>query len=570
MTKFVVPKKWQIAKKTETDLIRQILVNRGVKDLIEQKKFLKPNFEQDFLDPFLLKDMKKAVDRIAQAIRSNERIGIFGDYDADGIPATAIMVKGFSIINYENIIPIIPNREDGYGLNQKAVDLFSAASCSLLITLDNGVSAKESVALAREKGIDVIIIDHHEVQSDKKPTNCLIINPKQKDCHYPEKMLCASALAFKLLWALFLSLNKKTDQLKWLLDLVAISTIADLVPLIGENRLLAYYGLIILNRTKNLGLLKIYQNASLKLGQIDTYQVGFIIAPRLNAPSRMGQEKDITDQANLILKLLVTEDEKEASRLAKLVSDLNEERQQALEKARKEAIQLAEKQVEENRRIIVLANPKWPTGIVGLVASKIVEAFARPAFVFGKIKDNLVGSARSIKQFDLVKNLSEISQNLKKFGGHKLAAGVTINKNKYDKFINSIEKQGNKILSDDDLVKLIKVDAQFDLDKITIKTVKIFQKLAPFGMANPQPIFLVRGKIYDLRLMGKDSSHLSFWLEDNQKNRLKVVAFSQAHLAKQLKSGQEIEVLANLKIDTWNDNESARLFYIDHHLTLEN
>lgn len=564
MKDLIIPKKWVIAKTQSNDLIVQILINRGVVDQNDQEKFLHPNFDRDFFDPFLLKDMKAAVERIKQAIKNNEKIGIFGDYDADGIPGAALLIRALKLLRYDNYYSIIPTREAGYGINKSAIDDFIIHKCNLIITIDNGITAAEVVLYATKNQIETIVIDHHEVQPTLKPKALAIVNPKQSGCRYPDKNLAACALVYKLIWALFKNLNQSTGQLKWLLDLVGISTIADLVPLVGENRLLAHYGLVVLNKTKNLGLLEIYQNASLKLGKIDAYQVGFIIAPRLNAPSRMGQEKDDSDkEANRILKLLVTEDEKEAGRLAKIISDLNEERQKALEKATEEAIKLAAKQVKENRKVIVLANPKWQTGIVGLVAGKIVETFARPAFVFGKIEENFVGSARSIKQFDLVKNLSEISDNLEKFGGHKLAAGATVSHKKYEQFIGAIEKQAKKILADKDLVKIIKIDAELDLAKITTKAVKTFQKLAPFGMANPQPIFLIRGRVYDLRVIGKDSSHLSFWLED-EKDRLKVVAFGQAHLADQLKPGQEIEVLAHLKIDSWNEIESVRLFYVDH------
>lgn len=563
-----IPKKWQLTKRTEEDLIRQILVNRGIKDTNEQESFLNPNFERDFLYPYLLKDMRKAVIRIIKAMNTNEQIGIFGDYDADGIPATALLVRVFGLLKYQNINPVIPNREDGYGINQAAVDLFLTKKCSLIIILDNGIAAKEVVKYAKDKGIETVVIDHHEVQKGQKPTSGAIINPKQSTCSYPDKTLCASALTFKLAWALFISLGKNTNQLKWLLDLVAISTIADLVPLLGESRLLAKFGLIVLNKTKNLGLQKIYHNAELELGKIDAYHVGFIIAPRINAPSRMGKEKDEADAANMILKLLTTDDEKEASRLAKIVSDLNKERQEALKKATNEAIKLAEKQVKKNRRTIVLVDSKWPTGVVGLVAGQLVESFARPAFVFGQIDLDYVGSARSIKKFDLVANLSAISSTVKKFGGHKLAAGLTVDPKKYEQFCTRIENQAQKTLSEEDLVRTIKIDSTVHLREASISFANSLKKLAPFGMATPQPIFLLRGKFSDPRLMGKDGSHLSFWLDDGN-SRLKVVAFGHAQLADQLQSGDEIEILANLKIDTWNNIDSVRLFYIDHRVVMD-
>ena len=249
-----VPKKWILPKVQDLDPINQILVNRGIIGKEAQQRFLHPDFDRDFLDPFLIKDMEKAARRILKAIANNEKIGIFGDYDADGIPATALLIRGLSLLKFQNIYPIIPTRAAGYGLNNDVVDELINNNCQLLVTIDNGIAAKESIKYALGNKIETIVVDHHLVQPDFKPDALAIINPKQDNCMYPEKNLSACGLVFKLLWAIFVRLDKSTAQLKWLLDLVGISTIADLVPLLGENRLLAYYGLVVLNKTRNLGL----------------------------------------------------------------------------------------------------------------------------------------------------------------------------------------------------------------------------------------------------------------------------------------------------------------------------
>lgn len=555
--------KWIIAQRTETDLVKQILVNRGIKTETEQAKFLHPNFERDFLDPFLLKDMKKAVQRIILALKNNEKIGIFGDYDADGIPGTALLVNGLKLLNYENLYPIIPTRLSGYGLKNEVIDEFIENNCQILITIDNGIASRNQVEYASKKCLETIIIDHHLIQPKLKPTALAIINPKQKLCKYPDKNLAACGLVFKFLWALFTQMNKSTNSLKWLVDLVGISTISDLVPLVGENRLFAYFGLITLNKTKNIGLLALFKSASISLGEIDVYKVGFMIAPRLNAVSRMGREKTLADHPNMILDLLTTSDQKRANILAKIISEVNILRQQSLDIVVNQALAKAQKQIRDNRKVIAVYHPDWPEGVVGLAASRLVEQFNRPAFVLSGKGEELVGSARSIKQFNLVKNLAKLEKILIRSGGHAMAAGLSIKKSNLEKFSKKIEAIASQMLSEDDFVKEIKVDSICQIDELSITKVKKIQQIAPFGMGNPQPIFLIEGKPTDIKVMGKNFDHLSLRIVQNENQEIKVVIFSGSNLVNKIRKKENIQIIGNLKINQWNDSESVQLYYID-------
>lgn len=568
MKDFIKPKKWTIAKIQSDDPIVQILINRGIAQKEDQDRFLHLNFDRDFLNPFLLKDMKAAVERIKRAIKNNEKIGIFGDYDADGIPGTALLIRALKLLEYNNYFAIIPTREAGYGINESAIDEFIIQGCGLVITIDNGITAKEVISYATENKIETIIIDHHEVQPSLKPEALAIINPKQSDCQYPEKNLAACALVYKLIWALFKNLNQSTDRLKWLLDLVGISTIADLVPLVGENRLLAHYGLIVLNKTKNLGLKELAKLAGLADLSIDAYHVGFMIAPRLNAPSRMGREKSLAEHPNLIPDLLVTDDSERAKSLAKIINEVNVARQKLLEQTVEEAAKKAFKLVQENKKIIILRDKNWSTGIIGLVASRLVEKFNRPAFVFGQLNNNWVGSARSIRQFHLIENLAKHREIFIRFGGHAQAAGMTIDDKLFTKFEKTVTSIADQKLSDDDLIKEIKIDLKIKISDINLPLIKKIQKLAPFGLGNPQPIFCVTGKPVDKRLMGKDLTHLSFYLKADNEQR-KVVCFGGAAIGKEIENAEEIAVVANLKINEWNNIESPQLYYIDHRIIEE-
>jgi len=375
--------------------------------------------------------------------------------------------------------------------------------------------------------------------------------------------LSACGLVFKLLWAIFVRLDKSTAQLKWLLDLVGISTIADLVPLLGENRLLAYYGLIVLQKTRNLGLAELYKSANINPELIDAYTVGFIIAPRLNAPSRMGREKTLADHPNMILDLLTTCDQERAKQLSEIIAEVNTTRQEILEKIVKEASLKAKKLVEAGRLVIVLYDEKWPEGVVGLVASRLVEQFHRPAFVLGGKGETIVGSARSIKNFHLVDSLAVANKLLLRFGGHALAAGLSLEKKNLEKFSQKIENRASQILSDVDFVKIINIDSQINIKEIEVSLAQKIQKLAPFGMGNPQPIFLLDGRVDNIRLMGTEKQHLSFVLRSTN-HEVKVVAFSNAKLADHLQKVANIELIGNIKINRWQDKETAQLMFLDY------
>jgi len=560
---------WVIADKKFEDVIDQLLYNRGVikydpsrrgraeaeTDKDDKERFLRPDFDQDIHDPYLMKDLEKAVIRIKQAIDSGEKIGIFADYDADGIPGAALMYRALKHLGNTPEV-YIPSRVEGYGLSEYGLEYLKSQKCTLVITIDLGIRSFAEAEYAKKIGLDLIITDHH-LPDEKLPKSLYLINPKQKGDKYPDKNLCGCAVAFKLVQGLGKVFPKKIDEkfLKWNLDLVAISTISDVVPLSDENRVLALYGLKVMRKTRNLGLKELIKIAGINTEEIGAYHVGFQIGPRINAPGRM-------DKATKSFELLVTEDEKEARELAKKLNEENESRQSAMDRVEIEAIaQVEEKQLDKNK--IIVATGDWPKGVIGPSASRLVEKYARPVILLAKDKDVLVGSARSVSGVNIVDIFSAMRDIFEKFGGHSGAAGLTLKAKNLEKFDKEIQKIADKKIKDSDLVKKIKIDAEVKFAKLTKKLYEELLHFEPFGMGNPRPTFMVSNVNFEnIRFVGRDQNHFQARAV-NGDDRIKLIHFSFPYEKSMIDEEQKYDLAFTLNLDEWNGRSELCLHIVD-------
>jgi single-stranded-DNA-specific exonuclease len=581
--------KWQVKPKAPASflkrfpeyspLIRQLLYNRGLKTQKQVDEFFNPDFLEDFHNPFLLKGMRKAVKRILQAIEREEKILIYGDFDADGICATAILFLTFRGLGVKNLDAYIPDREkEGHGLTEQVVRDLARENVKLIITVDCGSVDLEEVDLANSLGLEVIITDHH--QSRKKlPQAVALINPKRRDESYPFKDLAGAAIAYKLAWALLSA--KETDSLnplkKWLLDLVALATVADVEPIIGENRTLIKYGLGVLAQTKWLGLKELMEIAKLNpqiiepssegrapSTNLDTYTLGYILGPRLNAAGRM-------DHANTAFRLLVTEDKRTAERLARQINQNNLDRQNLTDRVIREIENRLADMINQNKlpKIIFEGSPDWPVGIVGLVAAKIADRYYRPAVIYQEKGDLILASCRSIPQFDLMELLEKHARYFDDFGGRPATGGFQMKKERLEEAKKSFNQMAEKKLKDLELVPKLEIDTQLNLEDINWSNYDQIQLFAPFGKANPQPRFLVEGlEVKDVRIVGNNGKHLKMELMifDSQSIRgkiFKAIGFNLSQWQEKLKVGDAIDMVFELIADEWNGYRDLQLKIVD-------
>lgn len=566
-------KRWRIKKTAPKDFIEsfpefhpitlQLLYNRGIKDEREIERFLYPDWERDLYDPFLMKDMKKAVIRIKQAINNKEKVAVFGHFDVDGVTSCALL---YFVLRRLGINPsvYIPDREDGYGITEKAIHDLIKEKINLIITVDTGISSGKEIELAKRLKMDVIVCDHHRVPNIP-PKASAILNPNQKDCSYPFKELAGVGVAFKLAQALFKEcqvLNRKEDGslgrmapdvfLKWLVDLVALGSICDVVPLISENRLFAKFGLIVLNKTKNLGLKTLFQILELTPESIDVYASSFIIGPRLNAPGRM-------DHANISFYLLTTSNPNEAEKLANILDKQNRERQQILEKA----INEAKKEIEEkgllSKKLLILGQENWPSGIIGLIAGKLVSEYSRPAFILQIGKEKSKGSVRSIDAFHATEALEMVSQHLIQFGGHKKAAGFSVLTNKINDLKRELVSLAEQRLTKEDITPVLDIDAKIDLSSINWELWTDLEKFQPTGYGNPEPVFLSeRVKIDSIKAVGKEASHLKMKLMG-----FDGIFFDGAKISSELKPSDVVDIVFQIQADQWMGKRRLQLKLLD-------
>jgi single-stranded-DNA-specific exonuclease len=540
----------QKAKISISPLIVQLLYNRNIRTNESIESFLAVD-ERLQNDPFLLPDIDGAVERIRIALQSEEKIAVYGDFDADGITATTLLHEGLKSLG-ANVVSYIPHRGDeGYGLNNSAISYLSGQGISLLITVDCGVSAVPEIIEANRIGMDVVVTDHHNVPSEIPPA-VAVIDPKRKDSHYPFSDLAGVGVSYKLLQALAITL-KSDKKVEPFLDLVALGTVADMVSLLGENRYLVKWGLEVLHNTKRVGIKELAKCAGIPVSAIDTDVISWVLAPRLNAAGRL-------DHAGIGLKLLSTDSVEEARNLADSLERKNSERQRLTEvlitKARE---QITGERVDSP--LIMVGGQDFHSGVVGVVAGKLAEEFYRPAVVFEQGREWTKGSARSVPQVSIIDALGECDDILYRYGGHPMAAGFTI---ATDKLSELRIRLTERITTQMDLFKIqphISIDAEVHLSELQGDTFKMIQQLAPFGSANPCPTFLVRNIIVDdCKCVGNTSDHLKFKLSDG-KTKWDGIAFKMGRFIKDV--GPRIDIVFNLQINEWRGRASLQLNIID-------
>ena len=529
-----------------SSLMAAILSIRPFESFEEIEKFLQPKMG-NFYDPFLFQDMTKAKERVLKAIETEEKIVIYGDYDADGITSTAILVRAIRDLGGK-VDYYIPNRFiEGYGPNQEAFKKIAADGCTLLITVDNGIAATKEMHYAKQIGMDVILTDHHAYQ-EEVPEVYATIHPKNPKDHYPFPELCGAGVALKFAHALH---GKMHDA--WI-ELATIGTICDLMPLLDENRVIVKNGLQRMMMTKLAGLRMMFKARKIELHTIETDTIGFIIGPRLNAIGRLYHAKEAVE-------LLITDDEQYALELVERLEDFNQQRKAIVEQITEEAMIQAKEQMDKaSLAFLVLANPDWNPGVVGIVASKIVTHFGRPTIVLGGSDENtLKGSGRSIEAFHIFEGLSQVSEHLLHFGGHKMAAGLALEIGQLEAFRTAIDEIARQCLTDDDFIPRITVDYSGNIGEFTVATIKELEKLAPFGSGNPRPIIGVENvSLKEARTIGSAAKHLRVVINDAN-HVLSCVGFHFGSYEQHLKNQKYVSLAGTLNLNEWNYKVTPQL-----------
>ena len=539
-----------LAKELSVDLlISKILIQRGVNTFSKAKKFFRPNLN-DLYDPFLMKDMNIAVDRIQKAISKKEKILVYGDYDVDGVTSVAL-VYSYLIKNYSNIIKYIPDRyKEGYGISIEGIDYARSEKVKLIISLDCGITAFDKIDYANELEIDFIICDHH-IPLENIPNAVAVLDPKRKDCNYPFKELCGCGIGFKLIQALNIVNNRPFDDLKLYLDLVSIAIAADIVPLIDENRILSFYGIEQINKNPRVGLREMINSVNSKIKINDLV---FRIAPRINSSGRM-------DKAMKSVELLIQKNVKYINELSKKIEFFNTERRIKQEIMINEAIEEIDNKKDKNTFSITVYNEDWHKGIIGIVASKLVDYYYKPTIVLTKSENLIVGSVRSVKGLDIYNVLKKCKNVLTQFGGHKYAAGLTLKKNKLDEFKKMFEENVKSSISEDQRIRLINYDSEIKFNEINNKLYRILDQLAPFGPKNSIPLFVTH-KCQDTgasRLVGKDKDHLRIEVIDSHGGIMSGIAFSKGNYISEIKKKNFFSILYSIDRNEFNGKNNIEL-----------
>ncbi len=535
-------------------LAAEILVRKNLsKDEIEI--FLSPK-RNNFYDPFMMPDMEKAVDRISKAIENKEKMLVYGDYDADGITSSSILIRFFKSMGVE-VGVYIPNRiSEGYGLNNEALKKIAADGVNLIITVDTGITAINQVEFARELGMDVIVTDHHE-PGDEIPNAVAVVDCKRKDNKYPFRELAGCGVAFKLTQAISRKLEINEDESLKLLDLACVGTISDIVPLIDENRVIAKLGLLLIKQTRVIGLREIIKNIGYK--EINTTTIAFGVSPRINACGRMGHQE-------VALELFLTEDPIVARELAKEVEDYNKKRQDI----EKDIYNSALAMIDENdeNKAIVLSGDGWHHGIIGIVSSKITEKFYKPSILVCNEGEDARGSGRSVDGFDLHEALLECKDNLVNYGGHSMAVGLSLKTENFDAFKKAFEKYTNEKISEEMLVPKLEIDEEISTKDISIKDVNDLKLLEPFGEGNSEPVILYKNlKINAIRTLS-EGKHLKLNLQD-EKADIDAIGFGLGELASLYQIGDKIDIVGNIQINKFNNIEKVQVLLKDLRKTVE-
>ncbi len=531
-------------------LIAQLLVQRGISNYEDAKRFFRPQLS-DLHDPFLMKDMEKAVMRIEKAIAYEENILIFGDYDVDGTTAVA-MVYTYLTEEYANIATYIPDRyREGYGISFQGIDFAADNNVSLIIALDCGIKALDEVAYAQQKHIDFIICDHH-LPGESLPGAVAVLDPKRADCNYPYKELCGCGVGFKVLQALAARKGQSVERLVPYLDLVATAIAADIVPMTGENRVLASYGLKVINSAPRTGIKAITQQ--IKKKELSITDVVFIIAPRINAAGRM-------EHGQYAVQLLTATEFDDARRFAEEIEQFNLDRKGLDREITAEALQQIKENQEETRYTSVVYDEKWHKGVIGIVASRLTETYYRPTLVFTRSGDKLAASARSVKGFDVYKALESCAEHIEQFGGHKYAAGLTLRSDQYQNFKNQFEKVVSNTIDPKLLVPELHIDAEIGLGQITPKLLRILKQFAPFGPGNMTPVFMARG-VQDTgyaRGVGEEEKHLKLTLTQKGSRPIGAIGFNLGEKLSLVKTTKGFDSVFSLDENEWNGETTLQL-----------
>ncbi|MEE0866559.1 MAG: single-stranded-DNA-specific exonuclease RecJ [Clostridia bacterium] len=552
-------KKWQIyetnkekVKELEekygiNELLATILVNRNIVNEDEIRLFLHPT-RNDFHDPFLVKDMDIAVERILKAIKDNQKVTIYGDYDVDGITSITVLKSFLKDVGLE-VNSYIPNRlEEGYGLNKEAVKKIVEDGCELMITVDCGISAIEEIDYATKLGIETIVTDHHEPGTEL-PKALAVIDNKRKDSTYPFRELAGVGVAFKVIQALGTKLGLKEEAYLKYLDIVCLGTISDIVPLVDENRVIAKLGLMLVEQTRNIGLRSIINSSGYK--KIDSTTISFGVAPRINACGRMGKAEEALD-------LFLSSNINTVNELTKKLNEHNSVRQATEKEIYENVIEKIEKENLNDNKVLIVTGENWHHGVIGIVSSKITDMYFKPSILLSFEEDGIgKGSGRSIPGFDLHEALSKCSDKIEKFGGHSMAVGITVRKEDLEDFKQELEKIAieSKI---DEIIPIVNIDAKINLSDINKDMVQSLKQLEPYGEANKMPIFAFKNlKIDSIRALS-EGKHLKLTLKDNN-NIINAIGFNMGYLVDEYRIGDKIDVAGVLEINTFNGVDNLQI-----------
>ena len=530
--------------------IATLLLQKGISSFEEARQFFRPSLN-DLHDPYLMKDMDKAVARLEQAITNEENILIFGDYDVDGTTAVSL-VSGYLKSFYPNVATYIPDRYDeGYGVSFKGIDFADDNGFSLIIALDCGIKSIDHVAYAKEKNIDFIIGDHHR-PGEQLPHAVAILDPKRADCDYPYDELCGCGIGFKLIQALAANRDQTIEDLIPYLDLVATAIAADIVPMTGENRVLAYFGLQVINSDPRPGIKAMTHQ--LKKKTLDITDVVFIIAPRINAAGRI-------KHGNHAVELLTEFDFEQAQQFASEIEAYNAERKDLDQQITKEALNQIEENGEQNRFTSVVFQETWHKGVIGIVASRLIETYYRPTLVFTKSGDKYAASARSVKGFDVYNALEACAEHLEQFGGHMYAAGMSLKPENYTAFKEAFERVVQETIAPEWLEPEISIDAIVDFDEITPKFTRILKQFEPCGPQNMTPVFVSKNVVdtgYG-KPMGKEEEHLKLFVRQNNSEGIPAIGFGLGKKYEMIKNKRPFEAAYCIDENEWNDKIELQL-----------
>lgn len=548
-------------------MLVQLMWNRGIETSQGMEDFFGPDYDADVHDPFLFTRMQDVVERLVYALEHDQVIMIHGDYDADGICGTTVLWTalkevcergGFTAFEEQRVRWYLPNREgDGYGMSVNAVEQFKAEGVDVIVTVDCGIANVEETARAYDLGMEVIVVDHHQLPetcSDK----AMIIHPLAPGETYPFKKLAAVGVAFKVACALYMHARDRGIDVpegyeKWLLDLVAIATVTDMVPLLGENRTLETYGLVVLNRTKRTGLLALMDAAGLKQGDLSAMDIGFRIGPRINAAGRIAK-------ADVALELLIESNPVKAASLAQQLNDINAERQKLTASSTKRALE----SVDESQPFIAVVDHEMRIGVAGLVAGKLAKELARPAVVMTQVGDHVVGSGRAPSGFHFVEAMDTCRHLMVGGGGHPEACGFTLVEERVEDWIAAMTTFADASKEQFSASKTLEIDAELALADINWELVEALNKMEPFGMGNPQPVFAIKGvQVIAAETVGKTSRHLRLSIATADRAVRQCIGFGWGHMAEALTMGDTIDLAFEVGINTWNGRREIQLQITD-------